>query len=504
MKYVFHLLILLLIFSCATSREPLLDSRQEEESVVELRGVWIASVENIDWPKSKNESIDELKHSFIQILDFYQQLNFNAIFLQIRTAGDALYSSQYAPWSRYISGTEGVELKEDLLPWLIDQTHARGMEFHAWMNPYRATTSLDTTILSSSHDYYLHKDWMLKYGSKYYYNPGLKDVQSHLLDVVDEVVSEYNIDGIHFDDYFYPYRILNESFSDSSTYNKEAKPNQSLGDWRRNNINSFIRTCHQRIHNKKSYVQFGVSPFGVWRNQSKDTTGSATRAGQTVYDDLYADTRTWIKNQWVDYIAPQLYWSMDYPAASHRVLVDWWKVEANNIPLYIGLGAYKFENNHDSAWFDIQEIPRQIIYSRATNITDGFIVFSAKSLMQKEHLYEQLKSVEFRTNAYTKQQDEWHNYTLQIKTEILHLPKGTEILFSNISQQVVKLKIVYVIPGKFLKPSRTVKLDSDFQNGRLNIKIPPQVDQLYFQGINTTGNLSRKTQLTIKKDDKRE
>ncbi|MEM1258404.1 MAG: family 10 glycosylhydrolase [Bacteroidota bacterium] len=235
----------------------------------EFRGVWIASVVNIDWPKSGDDTVEKQKADFIKLLDFYEKLNFNTLIVQVRTAGDAFYPSELAPWSRFLSGKEG-ESKvgfDNSLQWMIDRTHGRGMQFHAWLNPYRATFDVDTTILSQSHDFYQHRNWMLKYGKKYYYNPGIPEVWKHLSKVVEEVVVNYDVDGIHFDDYFYPYKVSGETFSDSLTYAQFGLPNQNLGDWRRSNVDSLVKNVHQRIKAHKPWIQFGISPFGVWKNQ---------------------------------------------------------------------------------------------------------------------------------------------------------------------------------------------------------------------------------------------
>ncbi|TMM53835.1 glycosyl hydrolase [Maribacter algarum] len=349
----------------------------------EFRGFWVATVVNIDWPKNGNDSAEKQKRDFLAILNFYQDLNFNAAIVQIRTAGDAFYDSNHAPWSRFLTGTEGEvpTSKSSLLKWMIDETHKRGIEFHAWLNPYSATFDLKTEILSEAHDYNQHPEWMLKYGKKYYYDPGLPEVQQKMASVIDEVVTNYDVDGIHFDDYFYPYRIQGEVFQDSISYYNCALPNQNLEDWRRSNIDSLIKNSHDIIKSRKPWVQFGVSPFGVWKNKSTDPKGSDTKAGQTTYEDLYADPLLWMEKGWLDYLIPQVYWSMELPVASHRKIVDWWSDNSQNTNLYIGNGPYKIRNNSDKAWDDKKELPNQISYSREKNVVQGNAFFSAKSLM---------------------------------------------------------------------------------------------------------------------------
>ena len=349
----------------------------------EFRGVWIATVANIDWPKNGNDPIEKQKKDFNEILNFYDELNFNAAIVQVRAAGDAYYESDFTPWSKYLTGKEGKAPKttENMLAWMISQTHNKGMEFHAWLNPYRATVNLDTLALSSNHDYYVHPEWMLKYGKKYYYNPGIPAVQDHLVAIIAEVVTQYDIDAIHFDDYFYPYKIQDELLKDSITYQENKKPNQSIEDWRRSNVDSLIAKAHRKIKQVKPWVQFGISPFGVWKNKSTDPKGSDTQAGQTTYDDLYADPLLWMQNGWIDYIIPQAYWSIDLPVASHAKIMDWWADNTTNANLYMGNGPYKIRNNPDKAWDNKKELPNQIALGRNNSVVQGNAFFSAKSLM---------------------------------------------------------------------------------------------------------------------------
>ncbi|WP_411031561.1 glycoside hydrolase family 10 protein [Spongiimicrobium sp. 3-5] len=351
----------------------------------EFRGVWIATVANIDWPKKGTDAVSKQKSDYLTILNFYKDLNFNAVIVQIRTAGDALYTSQLAPWSRFLTGTEGIPPNgnEDILPWMIKEAHKQGFEFHAWLNPYRATLDSNTKILSESHDYYKHPEWMIKYGEKHYYNPGIPEVRSHLLKVMDEVVLNYDIDAVHFDDYFYPYKIKDEVFNDSLAYVSYALPQQTLEDWRRSNVDSLVQGIHKNIKKKKPWVQFGISPFGVWKNKATDPKGSDTQAGQTTYEDLYADPLLWMEKGWIDYLVPQVYWSMDLNVASHRKIVSWWAENSENTNLYIGNGAYKIYNNSDPAWEKKKELPQQLKLSRNTAAVSGNVFFSAKSLMKE-------------------------------------------------------------------------------------------------------------------------
>lgn len=373
MKRVLYFVSALLLFSCAGTKPP----------VQEFRGVWIATVANIDWPKNPGDDVEQKKKDFRDILDFYQTMNFNAAIVQVRTAGDALYDTDLAPWSAYLSGVQGEAPKEFESPlhWMIEETHKRGMEFHAWLNPYRATFDLDTLALAPDHDYYRHPDWMVKYGSKYYYDPGLPGVRDKFNRIVEELVRGFAVDAIHFDDYFYPYKIEGERFADSLTHAQYGLPGQDLEDWRRSNVDSLVAMVHRTIKENKPWVQFGISPFGVWKNRDTDPRGSDTRAGQTTYEDLYADPLLWVQQGWLDYLAPQVYWSMDFPAASHKKIGSWWAETLPATNLYIGNGAYKIKNNHDPAWMKKNELPKQLAFARALPEIDGTVFFSAKSLM---------------------------------------------------------------------------------------------------------------------------
>ncbi len=379
------------------SEEPLVSSfvnvsHSLPESPREFRGVWIATVANIDWPVAGTDSWEKQKKDYLAILDYYKGLHFNAVIVQIRTAGDALYPTKLAPWSKYLTGQQGTAPKtqENPLNWMIDAAHQRGLEFHAWLNPYRATMDLNTTGLNPSHDFHKHREWMLKYGSKWYYDPGLPEVKTHLLQIIDEVVENYDIDAIHFDDYFYPYREPNLEFPDQASYAAYKKPGQSKDDWRRQNVDELILALSQTIKSKKPWVQFGISPFGVWRNKSKDPKGSPTQAGQTNYDDLFADVLKWMKNGWIDYLIPQLYWSMEHRLASHRILADWWSNNSYGVPVYLGNGPYKIREDSDAAWKEPKELITQVHYGRTLPQIQGNAFFSARSIYTKNQDIAQL------------------------------------------------------------------------------------------------------------------
>ncbi|WP_163409817.1 glycoside hydrolase family 10 protein [Flavobacterium ajazii] len=349
----------------------------------EFRGVWIATVVNIDWPKTATDKVEKEKADYIEILEIYKKLNYNAVIVQIRSVGDALYPTQLAPWSRFLTGKEGQAPSPyyDTLAWMIEEAHNRGFEFHAWMNPYRATFDLNKNLLSPTHDVFKHPEWMIEYGGKLYYDPALPEVQTHLTKVVKEVVDKYDIDAIHFDDYFYPYAVPGKVFNDTASYKKYGA-GLSLADWRRANVSNFVHTISTTIKASKPWVQFGISPFGVWRNKSVDPRGSDTQS-MSNYDDLYADPLLWMDQNWIDYILPQLYWSMNNRVASYSKLVKWWSENSKKTAVYIGHASYKIRGDSDKSWNFASEIPTQIDFARSFKNVSGSAYFSAKWFMDK-------------------------------------------------------------------------------------------------------------------------
>jgi uncharacterized lipoprotein YddW (UPF0748 family) len=345
----------------------------------EFRAAWIATVDNIDWPSKKGLLVDSQKAEFIRILDLHKRNGLNAIIMQIRPATDAFYPSPYEPWSEWLSGVQGKPPSPyyDPLQFMIDETHKRGMEFHAWCNPYRADFSIGKASIAPSHITRLHPQWFLDYGGKKYFDPGNKEAQQFVVEVIKDITERYDVDAIHFDDYFYPYRIAGKEFPDSVSYSLYGKQ-MNKDDWRRSNVDSIIYKLFTVIRKTKPHVQFGISPFGVWRNSDKDPIGSNTKAGQTNYDDLYADILLWLKKEWIDYVAPQLYWEIGHKAAPYEVLIDWWSNHTYGKHCYIGLGIYRV-NGRDAAWKDSTLLPRQIEMLRNTPNMHGMIFFSTKS-----------------------------------------------------------------------------------------------------------------------------
>ena len=401
----FFLLFFLLIACC------LLPALSFTQTKPEFRGVWVATVDNIDWPSKGNYYSDSQKTEFIRLLDMHQRNGMNAMIVQIRPATDAFYPSQYEPWSEFLTGKQGQPPVPyyDPLEFMITETHKRGMEFHAWMNPYRAVFNIDKSSIAANHITKIYPDWFLTYGDKKYFDPGNKEVQQYVTNVVKDVVSRYGVDAIHFDDYFYPYRIAGKEFPDDAKYQQYGN-GMNKDNWRRSNVDSIILMLSNAIKKENPKCQFGISPFGVWRNEDKDpVNGSKTKGAQTNYDDLYADILLWLKNGWIDYVAPQLYWEFGHKVAPYEVLLDWWSKHTYGRNCYIGLGIYRANSN--SAWKDITQLPRQIEALRNTPNIQGMIFFSSKSFTNNPNGWsDSLRLEYFKEPAKTPEMN-WINST---------------------------------------------------------------------------------------------
>jgi uncharacterized lipoprotein YddW (UPF0748 family) len=356
----------------------------------ELRGMWLTTVYNIDWPSKPGLDEQTVKAEYLGWLDLAQRLHFNAIFVHIRPSGDALWPSQFAPWSEWLTGKrDGVGPGWDPLEFMVAQTHARNLEFHAWFNPYRgdepapASAGADLNALAPNHPLRVHPEWAVAYpvgtpDSKLYFDPGIPAARTFVEDAMLEAVSRYDIDGVHFDDFFYPYPAAGQTFNDANSFATYSGGFTNRADWRRDNVDKLVREMSQRIKAIKPWVKFGISPFGIWRNDNTDPTGSATRGLQS-YDDIYADTRTWVKKGWLDYVVPQLYWPIGFDKADYAKVLPWWSnlVTGTKVQLYIGMADYRV--GEAGAWSDPAELDRQFALN-AHYAVNGTIHFSAMSL----------------------------------------------------------------------------------------------------------------------------
>ncbi|MFI6323097.1 glycoside hydrolase family 10 protein [Nonomuraea sp. NPDC050556] len=343
----------------------------------QLRGVWIATVKNIDWPSDTGLTVAKQQAEYVRILDNAVKRRLNAVFVQVRPASDALYKSALEPWSQYLTGTAGKDPGWDPLPFLVDEAHKRGLEFHAWFNPYRAAYDTNLSKLPANHPARVHPDWTVKYGDRLYYNPGLPEVRDHVTAVITDVVKRYDIDGVHFDDYFYPYPGGGGKFNDTDAFSK-YRNGMKLADWRRDNVNKLVAQVDKAVHDTRPEVKFGISPFGIWRNKAQDPSGSATN-GMSAYDSIYADARAWIQAGTVDYVMPQLYWPRGLKVADYKALVPWWadEVKGTGVDLYIGQALYRVGTTDDKAWTKVGELPAHLTLNRSYKQVDGDVYFSA-------------------------------------------------------------------------------------------------------------------------------
>jgi uncharacterized lipoprotein YddW (UPF0748 family) len=353
-----------------------------------MRGEWIASVTNIDWPSRPGLTPAQQKSELTGLYDQAVERGLNAVVVQVRPTADTFWPSKLEPWSKYLTGTPGADPGYDPLAFAVREAHRRNLELHAWFNPYRVSMDTDRSKLAPDSPAARHPDWVKAYGGKLYYDPGLPQVRRLTEAVIMEAVKRYDIDGVHFDDYFYPYPVAGQTFDDGATFARYGQgfPDtaQGLADWRRHNNDTLVRELDRKIHDAKPWVKFGVSPFAVWRNAGTDPEGSATTAGAQTYDDLYADTRKWVREGWLDYIAPQVYWALGFAPADYAVLVPWWsdQVRGTDVQLYIGQATYKVGMSTQSpAWNnDPREMSNHLTFNRSYPEVDGDIYFSAKDV----------------------------------------------------------------------------------------------------------------------------
>lgn len=369
--------------------------RAEEDT--ELRGVWVSTVANIDYPSRQTTNSETLKSEMIEILDNCKSMGFNAVFLQVRPCGDAFYNSSVFPWSKYLTGTQGVAPDNgfDPLRFAVEEAHNRGIQLHAWINPYRITnSSSDNNKLASNNPAILNPGLVLTDSNgKMYYNPGDSASIDLIVNGAVEIVENYDVDGIHMDDYFYP----DASFNDDTTYSfyKDEYPNKA--DWRRANVNKLVQTLDERLHSVKPSIQFGISPRGIWANKDEMAEGSDTRGGGS-YSTIYADSRAWVKNGWVDYIMPQIYWNIGYEIADYTVLCNWWSdvVSDTDVRLYIGEGAYRTTSSTLPAWkgeTGTNELRTHIADGRNNPNISGYCCFTYNDFIENGSIYALMQEV---------------------------------------------------------------------------------------------------------------
>ncbi len=357
----------------------------------ELRGIWVSTVSGIDFPSAPTTDSQTLKNELITILDNCKTMGFNAVFLQVRPAGDALYASDIFPWSRYLTGKQGLAPKDgfDPLAFAVDEAHKRGIKLHAWINPYRVTVLADEEKLLSEDNPAVKNPELVLTDSdgKMYYNPGDSKAIALIVSGAVELVKNYDIDGVHMDDYFYPAG----EFNDEGTYAFYQAEYPDKDDWRRAMVNQLVQKMDEAVHKEKPNIQFGISPRGIWANNTEMPEGSAT-AGSGSYNSIYADSRSWVKNGWVDYIIPQIYWHIGYEIADYSHLTDWWSdtVSGTDVKLYIGEAAYKTIDSDLPAWSadaGTDELRKHIELGRRNDTIDGYCMFTYHSFLDNPSIF---------------------------------------------------------------------------------------------------------------------
>lgn len=347
----------------------------------EMRGLWVATVANIDWPSRSGMSPDQQRAELTDILGRASSLGLNTIVLQVRSNADALYRSSFEPWASQLMGTQGADPGYDPLAFAVAEAHARGLELHAWINPFRVGNTGDSTRFAPNHVFRERRDLVRIYGGSLWLDPGEAEAQDRVMRAVLDIAQRYDVDAIHADDYYYPYPVNDASgraidFPDDSSYAR-AHTTLSRGDWRRANIDRFVARLYREAHAAKPVLKVGISPFGIWRPGFPSGV-----AGLDAYASIYADSRNWLQQGWVDYLAPQLYWSIAAPQQSFPALLDWWMAQNSmGRRVWPGLAVYRVSDGTSSA-FTTSEIPDQIRLTRSHQ-GDGHLLYNTTATLRR-------------------------------------------------------------------------------------------------------------------------
>lgn len=354
-------------------------------AVREFRGAWVATVDNIDWPSKPGLAPDQLKAEMTKILNMAEELKLNALIFQVRPSADAMYPSQFEPWSWFLTGEQGKPPADgfDPLAWTVEESHKRGIELHVWLNPYRALHPAQKGPVANSHLSVTNPSSVKKYGTYLWMDPTDEVVQNRSYDVFMDLVNRYDIDGIHIDDYFYPYKVVENGvavdFPDEESWMKVSPEVQAKGrdNWRRANVDKFIERVYKGIKERKAWVKFGISPFGIYRPNVPE----GIKAGVDQYADLYADAKKWLELGWCDYFAPQLYWPIKQTPQSFPVLLKYWR-EVNKKGRHIWPGQFTSRLNPKDGNWQPSEVGNQIRLTRKGTKSPGTIHFSFKAFLQ--------------------------------------------------------------------------------------------------------------------------
>ena len=450
----------------------------------EFRAAWVASVANINWPSKKDLTTDQQKQEAINLLDMLEANNFNAVIFQVRPAGDALYKSNFEPWSYFLTGTEGKAPFPyyDPLEFWVEEAHKRGIELHVWLNPYRAHHSSGGAINNESMVRRSPENIVRLKNGMYWFDPADQKTQDHVSDVVKDIVSRYDIDGVHFDDYFYPYASYNggADFPDNTTWNAYKNKGGSLSraDWRRQNVNTIIERVYKEIKAEKPFVKFGISPFGIWKpGYPAGITGSSQ------YDELYADAKLWLNKGWVDYFSPQLYWPINSTGQSFPKLLEWWKSEnTHNRHLWPGLNTVEVKSSDRNS-----EIVNQV--KMAGDILQnnvGAIHWSIAGLSKNPTMLSYLKEGPYKNKALVPTMN-WIKADRLTKPSLYINSKSTDVVMNwndnktnaNVAKWILYTRYNNDWETTIVEATKTNQTISKFKNGKtLNAVALKAVDRL--------------------------
>ncbi len=442
---VLLLLSSLLVMGCGSSLIVNSENHTEEHPEIqrEFRAAWVATVANINWPSEPGLSVQEMKKEAIHLLDILKSTNFNAVIFQVRPQADALYKSELEPWSYYLTGEQGKAPDDDFDPleFWIEEAHKRGLELHAWLNPYRAHHPSGGPVSGQS-VVYTKSELVLELQNGYWwFDPSLKETQQHSLNVVMDIVSRYDVDGIHFDDYFYPYPDYNsgQDFPDQESWENYLSTGGSLlrNDWRRASVNNFISSVYSSIKEEKPHVKFGLSPFGIWRPEHPKSI-----KGFDQYDVLFADAKKWLNEGWIDYFSPQLYWPVNQIPQSFPVLLGWWNSQnTKNRFIWPGMSIGRLSGGKQ-----LDEVINQIMITRGMNMeAPGTVHWSIAPLVDKDSLRNALKAGPYSDPALIPELT-WTRQSKVIETPEFTIQKsmdGKFFLKPKIIDQEVSKWIVY-------------------------------------------------------------